>query len=54
MVNVPSDLFGVYATLCRGLTEEEFNIMFSKSIIYIKCMEMHWKAALSVSRKYMH
>lgn len=44
-VNIPSDLFGVYATLGRGLRGGDFRSNFIASSLYVDCMAAHLKAA---------
>lgn len=44
-VNVPSDLFGVYATLGRGLRGGDFRSDFIASSLYVDCMAGHLKMA---------
>lgn len=44
-VNVPSDLFGVYATLSRGLRGGDFRSNFIASSLYVDCMAGHLKMA---------
>lgn len=48
-INVPCDLFGVYATLLRGQSEDDFNSIFSKSKLYIQSMSAHWHLARSTA-----
>lgn len=50
-VNVPSDLFGVYATLNRGMSDADFSFIFVKSALYEGCMEIHLNAARAVSKR---
>ncbi len=50
-VNVPSDLFGVYATLNRGSPPREFNLVFCKSTLYTECMATHLDTARAAIRR---
>jgi len=50
-VNVPSDLFGVYATLNRGMPDADFNLIFIKSALYEGCMEIHLTVARAVAMR---
>ncbi|UVK47515.1 hypothetical protein BPNPMPFG_003298 [Mesorhizobium sp. AR07] len=48
-LHIPSDLFGVYATLIRGSCDGDFRSNFITSYLYIDCMAAHLKAARKAS-----
>ena len=51
-VNVPpSALSGVYATLSRGFKGEDFNLMFSKSVLFVEYTETRLKRARAKSKR---
>jgi len=53
-LNVPSDLFGIYATLNRGMPDADFDSLFAKSALYEACMEIHLSLARRITKQCEH